>query len=60
MSQIPPPPYSTPPLSPPGPVQPMQEVPGATAGLVLGICSIVINLPLVGLILAWIGFSKSK
>lgn len=37
-----------------------REAPGATAGLVLGICSLVFNFPLVGLILAWLGFVKSK
>ena len=48
----------------PGAPQPMgpgpREAPGATAGLVLGICSIVFSWPIVGLILAWIGFIKSR
>ncbi|MDY7107035.1 MAG: hypothetical protein SYC29_00205 [Planctomycetota bacterium] len=37
-----------------------REAPGATAGLVLGICSIVFSWPILGLILAWIGFVKSR
>ena len=37
----------------------LQDAPGATAGLVLGILSIVFMGP-IGLILGWIGFSKSK
>ncbi len=49
--------FSTPPRMP-VPVQ--QELPGATAGLVLGICSIVFSMPLVGLVLAFVGFLKSK
>jgi hypothetical protein len=68
MSQMPPPPpeqssspgQSMPPMAPqpmmPGP----REAPGATAGLVLGICSIVFSWPILGLILAWIGFVKSR
>ena len=49
----------TPPPSPP--IPPLrQEAPGATAGLVLGILSIVASFPILGLIFAWIGFSKSK
>lgn len=36
------------------------EAPGATAGLVFGILSIVLSWPIVGLILAFIGLSKSK
>ncbi|UCD76273.1 MAG: hypothetical protein JSV91_04980 [Phycisphaerales bacterium] len=36
------------------------DAPGATAGLVLGILSLVFSGPLVGLILAWIGFIKSR
>ncbi len=39
---------------------PLAEVPGATAGLVLGICSIVFSGPLIGVILAFIGFQKSR
>lgn len=57
MSQMPPP--STPPGPPTGmPV--LTEAPGATAGLVLGIISIVFSMPIVGAILAFIGFNKSK
>ena len=48
----------------PPPVEPgmahHQELPGATAGLVLGICSIVFSMPLVGLVLAFVGLLKSK
>ncbi len=36
------------------------ELPGATTGLVLGICSLVFSAPIVGLILAWLGYSKSR
>jgi len=39
---------------------PTTEAPGATAGLVLGILSIVLGFPVVQLILAYIGFTKSK
>jgi hypothetical protein len=72
MSQMPPPEQSMPPGQPmpptipgaagaPGPMtQGPQDAPGATAGLVLGICSIVFSWPIVGLILAWIGFTKSR
>jgi hypothetical protein len=42
------------------PQQQLNEAPGATAGLVLGICSIVMSWPLVGLILGFIGLMKSK
>jgi hypothetical protein len=38
----------------------LPEAPGATAGLVLGICSLVFSLPVIGLVLAFIGFQKSK
>lgn len=49
-----------PPMSP-GPMHPyQQEAPGATTGMVLGIISIVFNVPIVGLILAYIGFQKSR
>ena len=68
MSQMPPPPpeQAMPPGQPmppmiPGPMmQGPRDAPGATAGLVLGICSIVFSWPIVGLILAWIGFTKSR
>ena len=36
------------------------ELPGATAGLVLGICSIVFTIPLVSLLLAFLGLMKAK
>lgn len=36
------------------------ELPGATAGLVFGICSLVFSFPVVGIILAWLGYSKSR
>ncbi len=43
----------------PGPVY-SSEAPGATASLVLGIISVVFNIPLVGLILALVGLSKAR
>jgi len=54
--------HATPPtMSPPGSYGSGQsEAPGATAGLVLGILSIVFNAPIIGLILAFIGFNQSK
>jgi len=58
-----PPGQPMPPMMPgaPGPMmRGYQDAPGATAGLVLGICSIVFSWPIVGLILAWIGFTKSR
>jgi hypothetical protein len=42
-----------------GPMGP-PELPGATAGMVLGICSIVFSGPLVGLLLGFLGLMKSK
>ncbi len=36
------------------------ELPGATAGLVLGICSIVFSGPLIGLLLGFLGLLKSR
>jgi hypothetical protein len=36
------------------------EAPGATAGLVLGICSIVFSGPIIGLVLGFIGYIKSR
>ena len=42
------------------PMGPPPELPGATAGLVLGICSIVFTIPLVSLLLAFLGLMKSK
>jgi len=66
MSQMPPPSPPGQPV-PPGPPDSQgympsgyQEAPGATAGLVLGICSIVFSFPVIGLILAWVGFVKSR
>lgn len=56
MSQIPPTiqgPMSSPPAT-------LRDVPGGTASLVLGIISIVLNIPVVGLILALIGLSKAR
>ncbi len=44
----------------PGPAYSLQELPGATASLVLGICSIVFSLPILGLVLGLIGLSKSR
>jgi hypothetical protein len=38
----------------------LTEAPGATAGLVLGIISVVFSMPVVGAVLAYIGFNKSK
>lgn len=58
MSQFPP--QSPHPPMPPQPQAPRPEAPGATTGLVLGICAIVFNFPVVGLVLAIIGFNKSK
>lgn len=68
MSQMPPPPpeqamppeQPMPPMIPGSMMQGPRDAPGATAGLVLGICSIVFSWPIVGLILAWIGFTKSR
>ncbi len=57
MSQMPPP---MSPSEPPHGGQGLAEAPGATAGLVLGILSIVFSGPIVGLVLAFIGFNKSK
>ena len=56
MTQSPIPPQAP----PPGPPMAPPELPGATAGLVLGICSIVFTFPVVGLILGFIGFQKSR
>jgi hypothetical protein len=36
------------------------ELPGATAGLVLGICSIVFSMPVVGLLLGFLGLLRSR
>ncbi|MHC4415857.1 MAG: hypothetical protein ACYS0G_11295 [Planctomycetota bacterium] len=44
----------------PGPVVAPPSLPGATAGLVLGICSIVFSWPVVGLVLGFIGLQKSR
>ncbi len=49
-----------PPPIAPGPPPMAPELPGATAGLVLGICSIVFTVPVLGLILAFIGLQKSR
>ncbi len=56
MTQSPIPPQAP----PPGPPMAPPELPGATAGLVLGICSIVFSGPIIGLILGFIGFKKSR
>ena len=40
--------------------EPKEVLPNAVAGMVLGICSLVLGCPVVGLILAIIGLSKSK
>ena len=40
--------------------EPTETLPNAVAGMVLGICSLVLGCPIVGLILAIIGLSKSK
>src|SRR5688572_268658 len=37
-----------------------QEAPGATASMVMGIITIVFNIPIVGLIVAYIGFQKAN
>jgi len=39
---------------------PRQDAPGATPGLILGIVSIVFPVPIIGLILAWLGFSNGR
>ncbi len=54
MTQIPTPPQA------PGPIGSLPELPGATAGLVLGICSIGFSGPINGLILGFLGFQKSR
>ncbi len=56
MTQLPIPPQAP----PPGPPMAPPELPGATAGLVLGICSIVFSGPIIGLILGFIGFQKTR
>ena len=59
MSMNPGPP--TPPMMPGSPMGGNREAPGGTAGLVLGICSLVFGgMPFVGLILGWIGYVKSR
>src|SRR5688572_14355635 len=35
------------------------EAPGATASMIMGIISIVVNIPIGGLILAYLGFQKA-
>lgn len=53
--------YGQPPMSQmPMGQAPTREVPGATASLVLGIISIVFNAPIIGLILALIGFNYAR
>lgn len=37
-----------------------RDVPGGTASLVLGIVSIVANFPIVGLVVAYIGYQKAR
>ena len=49
-----------PPTGPTGPIVSLPELPGATAGLVLGILSIVLSMPLVGVILGFLGLHKSR
>lgn len=60
MTQMPPvpPDYQMPPTIP-GPMV-SREVPGATVSLVLGILTLVVNLPIAGLIMALIGLSKAR
>ncbi len=48
------------PAPPTGPIVSPPELPGATAGLVLGICSIVFNIPIVQLVLGFLGLQKSR
>ena len=45
---------------PPGPVMTPPDLPGATASLVLGILSIVLIIPVVNLVLAFIGLQKAR
>ena len=60
MTQMPPmPPEQPMPPTVPGPMV-SREVPGATASLVLGILTLVVNLPIAGLIMALIGLSKAR
>ena len=59
MTQTPTPPPVPGPMMP-GPMMAPPELPGATAGLVLGICSIVFSGPLVGLLLGFLGLVKSR
>lgn len=49
-----------PPVQPGPPYQVSREAPGATTGLVLGIISVVANFPIVGLLLAIIGFQRAR
>jgi hypothetical protein len=48
------------PQVPPQPAGPTREAPGATAGLVLGILSIAMSGPIIGLILGILGYTKSS
>jgi hypothetical protein len=57
MTQMPPMPQMPPTV--PGSTA-SREVPGATAAMVLGIISIVMNVPVVALILSLIGLSKAR
>ena len=56
MSPLPPDPTPTPPSY----VVTQSEVPNATASMVLGILSIILSMPVVGVVMAFIGFSKAK
>ncbi len=48
------------PAPPTGPIVSLPELPGATAGLVLGILSIVLSVPVVGVVLGFLGLQKSR
>ena len=48
------------PIPPTSPIVTPPDLPGATAGLVLGILSIVISMPIVGVILGFLGLQKSR
>lgn len=53
-------PTPTPPQNPYMQPAPRVDAPGATAGLVFGILSVVMSGPIIGLIFGWLGLSKSK
>ena len=50
----------TPSPPPTGPIMTPPDLPGATAGLVFGILSIVFSAPVIGLLLGFLGLQKSR